>query len=98
MEKAFWHLEAPILRVTGYDIRSTSNTSTSRCSLTTDALRNWDSHEEHRISHVTVETTPGQFEFRLPDIGEGVVEGEVVKPAGERGRRRSPKTSPSSRS
>ena len=26
-----------------------------------------------------VETRPGEFEFRLPDIGEGVVEGEVVR-------------------
>jgi pyruvate dehydrogenase E2 component (dihydrolipoamide acetyltransferase) len=26
-----------------------------------------------------VETTPGQFEFRLPDLGEGVMEGEIVK-------------------
>ncbi|MEB3284057.1 MAG: dihydrolipoamide acetyltransferase family protein [Candidatus Sericytochromatia bacterium] len=32
------------------------------------------------MSHVTlVETKPGEFEFRLPDIGEGVVEGEIVK-------------------
>ncbi|MEB3196237.1 MAG: dihydrolipoamide acetyltransferase family protein [Candidatus Sericytochromatia bacterium] len=32
------------------------------------------------MSHVTlVEIQPGQFEFRLPDIGEGVVEGEIVK-------------------
>jgi pyruvate dehydrogenase E2 component (dihydrolipoamide acetyltransferase) len=32
------------------------------------------------MSHVTlVQTKPGEYEFRLPDIGEGVVEGEVVK-------------------
>jgi pyruvate dehydrogenase E2 component (dihydrolipoamide acetyltransferase) len=32
------------------------------------------------MSHVTlVEIQPGEFEFRLPDIGEGVVEGEIVK-------------------
>lgn len=32
------------------------------------------------MSHVTlVEIKPGEFEFRLPDIGEGVVEGEIVK-------------------
>lgn len=32
------------------------------------------------MSHVTlVQTKPGEFEFRMPDIGEGVQEGEVVK-------------------
>jgi pyruvate dehydrogenase E2 component (dihydrolipoamide acetyltransferase) len=32
------------------------------------------------MSHVTlVQTKPGEFEFRMPDIGEGVVEGEIVK-------------------
>lgn len=32
------------------------------------------------MSHVTlVQVKPGEFEFRMPDIGEGVQEGEVVK-------------------
>ena len=32
------------------------------------------------MSHVTlVQTKPGEYEFRMPDIGEGVQEGEIVK-------------------
>ena len=38
------------------------------------------------------------FEFKLPDIGEGVVEGEIVKLAGQGGRRRRARTSRWSRS
>ena len=68
-EKAMLHLEAPILRVTGFD---TPFPYTLEHEYLPDADR--DPRRRRAGGELLM-----VYEFRLPDIGEGVVEGEVVR-------------------
>ena len=84
-ERAMLHLEAPILRVTGFD---TPFPYTLEHEYLPDADRILDAIERggELLSAMA-------YEFKLPDIGEGVVEGEIVALAGQGGRRRRAPTS-----
>ncbi len=68
-EKAILHLQAPIVRVTGFD---TPFPYTLEHEYLPDPDRVLDAVER-------VVTLLMIYEFRLPDIGEGVAEGEVVR-------------------
>ena len=65
------HLEAPILRVTGFDTPfpyTLEHEYTARRRIASPP----------RSGAVAGVLSDGRFEFKLPDIGEGVVEGEIV--------------------
>ena len=69
-ERCFWSLEAPVARVTGWDTPFPHTTE-------------WGLHAksaEDRRSHTwnTRGLIMARRAFKLPDIGEGVVEGEIV--------------------
>ena len=75
-EKAFLHLEAPPVRVTGFDTPFPYTLEMEYLPLA------------HRILPAIVETARGTeaderdhgtLGFKLPDIGEGVTEGEIVE-------------------
>ena len=71
-ERCFYHLEAPIERVTGFD---TPYPHSSRMGLFP-----WTRFASVRLSTVLPRIFDmARFEFKLPDIGEGIAEAEVVE-------------------
>ena len=70
-ERCFYHLEAPIERVhwLGHTLPPHD-----RMGLPAQSISHCRSHTKN-----TGGMNMGKFEFKLPDIGEGVVEGEIVE-------------------
>lgn len=81
-ERCFYHLEAPVLRVGGYHAptrRPGSRTSTCRVSTgcSTPSTARWRT-EERAVTTMT-ETSARFREFKMPDVGEGLTEAEILK-------------------
>lgn len=81
-ERCFYHLEAPVLRVGGYHAptrRPGWRTSTCRvstgCSMPSTAR--W--RTEERVVTTMTETSARFREFKMPDVGEGLTEAEILK-------------------
>jgi hypothetical protein len=73
-EHAFVHLEAPPVRVTGYDTPFPYTLEMDYLPLAGASCRP-SSRRRRFLREGTMSTA---IEFKLPDLGEGVTEGEIV--------------------
>src|SRR5205085_10576354 len=72
-ERAFASLQAPIARITGWDTPFPYTLENDYLPLAPRIVRKLRELQAYEVCAMA------QFEFKLPDIGEGVVEGEIVK-------------------
>lgn len=83
-ERCFYHLEAPVLRVGGYHAPyppARSRTSTCRVSTvcSTPSTARWRT-EDWDVTTMTDTSNAARFrEFKMPDVGEGLTEAEILK-------------------